>query len=106
MKSSDVSTLNVISGVKALIPEIERTIPGHIKIRVLNDSSSFVKESIKDVVHEMIMATLLTGLVVLLFIGCWRSTLIISISIPLSILSAIIGLNLSNETINVMTLGG
>jgi multidrug efflux pump subunit AcrB len=106
MKSSDVSTLSVISGVKALIPEIERTVPGNIKIRVLNDSSSFVKESIKDVVHEMIMATILTGLVVLLFIGCWRSTFIISISIPLSILSAIIGLNLSNETINVMTLGG
>lgn len=106
MKSSDVSTLKVISGVKALIPEIERTVPGNIKIRVLNDASSFVKESIKDVVHEMLMATLLTGLVVLLFIGCWRSTLIISVSIPLSILSAIIGLNLSNETINVMTLGG
>lgn len=106
MKSSDVSTLEVISGVKDLLPEIERTVPGNIKIRVLNDASTFVKESIRDVVNEMLMATFLTGLVVLLFIGCWRSTFIISVSIPLSILSAIIGLNLTNETINVMTLGG
>lgn len=106
MKSSEVSTLKVIAGVKKAIPEIERTLPGKVKIRVLNDASKFVKESIRDVVQEMLTATFLTGLVVLLFIGCWRSTIIISVSIPLSILSAIVCLNLTGETINVMTLGG
>lgn len=106
MKSSEVSTLKVIAGVKKAIPEIERTLPGKVKIRVLNDASKFVKESIRDVVQEMLTATFLTGLVVLLFIGCWRSTIIISVSIPLSILTAIVCLNLTGETINVMTLGG
>ena len=106
MKSSEVSTLKVIAGVKKAIPEIERTLPGKVKIRVLNDASKFVKESIRDVVQEMLTATFLTGLVVLLFIGCWRSTIIISVSIPLSILTAIVCLNMTGETINVMTLGG
>lgn len=106
MKSSEVSTLKVIAGVKKAIPEIERTLPGNIKIRILNDASKFVKDAISDVVQEMLIATFLTGLVILLFIGSWRSTIIISISIPLSILSAIICLKLTNQTINVMTLGG
>ncbi|MDF1677725.1 MAG: efflux RND transporter permease subunit [Legionellaceae bacterium] len=106
MKSSEVSTLSVVDGVKKAIPEIEKTLGGDVKISILNDAAKFVKDSIKEVVQEMLTATFLTGLVVLLFIGSWRSTIIISCSIPLSILTAIISLQLSNETINVMTLGG
>lgn len=106
MKSSDVSTLSVVDGVKKAIPEIEKSLPADVKIKVLNDAAKFVKDSIKEVVQEMLTATFLTGLVVLLFIGSWRSTIIISFSIPLSIMSAIICLQLFKETINVMTLGG
>jgi len=106
MKSSNVSTLTVVNGVKKLIPDIEQSLGGDVKIKILNDASKFVKDSIKEVAQEMLTATFLTGLVVLLFIGSWRSTIIISISIPLSILSAIIGLYFAHETINVMTLGG
>jgi len=106
MKSSEVSTLAVVDGVKKAIPQIEKLLPGDVKLRIINDASKFVKDSIMEVVEEMLMATFLTGLVVFLFIGSWRSTLIISISIPLSILTAIICLNISHETINVMTLGG
>ncbi len=106
MKSSEVSTLSVVDGVKKAIPKIEKTLGGNVKISILNDAAKFVKDSIKEVVQEMLTATFLTGLVVLLFIGSWRSTIIISCSIPLSILTAIISLQLSNETINVMTLGG
>lgn len=106
MKSSEVSTLTVVDGVKKAIPQIQKTLPDNIQIKVINDAAEFVLDSIKDVVREMITATFLTGLVVLLFIGSWRSTIIISISIPLSILSAIFWLNWFGETINVMTLGG
>lgn len=106
MKSSGVSTLSVVDGVKKAIPKIEKTLPGDVKITIINDAAKFVKDSIRDVVEEMLTATFLTGLVVLLFIGSWRSTIIISVSIPLSILTAIICLNATHETINVMTLGG
>ncbi|MDX2347086.1 MAG: efflux RND transporter permease subunit [Legionella sp.] len=106
MKSSEVSTLAVVDGVKKAIPEIEASLGGDVQIKVLHDASKFVKDSIRNVVEEMLTATFLTGLVVLLFIGSWRSTIIISLSIPLSILAAIIGLYFANETINVMTLGG
>tara|TARA_R110002126_G_scaffold272886_2_gene417221 strand:- start:12556 stop:15702 length:3147 start_codon:yes stop_codon:yes gene_type:complete len=106
MKSSGVSTLSVVDGVKKAIPKIEQTLPSDVKISIINDASKFVKDSISNVAEEMLTATFLTGLVVLLFIGSWRSTLIISVSIPLSILTAIIGLQLAHETINVMTLGG
>ena len=106
MKSSEVSTLAVVDGVKKAIPKIEKTLPGDVKISIIHDASKFVKDSISNVAEEMLIATFLTGLVVLLFIGSWRSTVIISVSIPLSILTAIICLNATHETINVMTLGG
>lgn len=106
MKSSGVSTLSVVDGVKKAIPKIEKTLPGDVKISIINDAAKFVKDSISEVAQEMLTATFLTGLVVLLFIGSWRSTVIISVSIPLSILSAIVCLNATHETINVMTLGG
>ncbi len=106
LKTGDASTLAVVAGVKAKIPGILATLPAGVSITPLNDASGFVKESVRDVVQEMVTAACLTGLVVLLFLGSWRSTLIIATSIPLSILSSIILLSWFGQTINVMTLGG
>ncbi|MBB2202606.1 efflux RND transporter permease subunit [Gluconacetobacter tumulisoli] len=106
MKSGEASTLDVVNGVKALMPRLEQVIPASAHISILNDASGFVKDSIKDVLREMVTAAFLTGLVVLLFLGSWRSTIIIATSIPLAILCAVIGLGWAGQTINVMTLGG
>lgn len=106
MKTGNVSTLNVVSGIKKLLPQIQDTLPPGVHIDVISDASNFVKESVSDVVHEMLMAALLTSIVVILFLGSWRSTLIIATSIPLAILSSLICLELAGQTINVMTLGG
>jgi multidrug efflux pump subunit AcrB len=106
LKAGDASTLAVVAGVKAKIPLILRTLPAGVKITTLNDASTFVRASVEDVVREMVMAAVLTGLIVLLFLGSGRSTLIVATSIPLSILCSILGLAWSGQTINVMTLGG
>ncbi|GAA4477626.1 efflux RND transporter permease subunit [Gluconacetobacter asukensis] len=106
MKSGEASTLDVVSGVKALMPRLEKVIPATAHLSILNDASGFVKDSIQDVLREMVTAAFLTGLVVLLFLGSWRSTVIIATSIPLAILCAVIGLGWAGQTINVMTLGG
>jgi multidrug efflux pump subunit AcrB len=106
MKSGDASTLDVVSGVKALLPRLREVLPASVHISVLSDASGFVKDSIEDVLREMVTAAFLTGLVVLLFLGSWRSTVIIATSIPLAILCSIISLNWIGQTINVMTLGG
>ncbi|MCX2560076.1 efflux RND transporter permease subunit [Acetobacter farinalis] len=106
MKSGDASTLDVVAGVKKLLPGIVSTLPEGVSIKVLNDASTFVKESVEDVLREMVTAACLTGLVVLLFLGSWRSTVIIATSIPLAMLCSIIGLGWAGQTINVMTLGG
>ena len=106
MKSGDASTLDVVAQTKALLPRIEKIVPPDVHISVLSDASVFVKEAITDVVREMVTAAILTGLVVLLFLGSWRSTIIIATSIPLAILTAIICLLMTGQTINVMTLGG
>jgi multidrug efflux pump subunit AcrB len=106
MKSTEASTLAVVDGIKKMIPRIEQVVPQGVKIRLLDDASTFVKDSISDVVHEMTTAGALVGLIVLLLLGSWRATVIVWTSIPLSILTALIGLHVLNETINVMTLGG
>jgi multidrug efflux pump subunit AcrB len=106
LKAGDASTLAVVAGVKAKIPQVLRTLPAGVKITTLNDASTFVRASVEDVVQEMVMAALLTGLVVLLFLGSGRSTLIVATSIPLSILCSILALAWCGQTINVMTLGG
>ena len=106
LKAGDVSTLAVVAGVKAKIPQILRTLPAGVKITALNDASTFVRASVLEVVQEMVTAALLTGLVVLLFLGSGRSTLIVATSIPLSILCSILALSWCGQTINVMTLGG
>ncbi len=106
LKTGDASTLDVVRGVKAKIPQILRTLPPGVSIVPLNDASGFVRDSISDVVQEMATAACLTGLVVLLFLGSWRSTLIVATSIPLSILCSVLALSWLGQTINVMTLGG
>ena len=98
MKSTEASTLDVVDGIKKMIPRAEQVSPPGVQIRLLDDASTFVKDSIFDVVHEMALAGALVGLIVLLLIGSWRATVIVWTSIPLSILTAIIGLHWLNET--------
>jgi multidrug efflux pump subunit AcrB len=106
MKSTEASTLAVVDGVKKMIPRAEHVVPQGVRIRLLDDASIFVKDAISDVVYEMLTAGALVGFIVLLLLGSWRATLIVWTSIPLSILTAIIGLHWLGESINVMTLGG
>src|ERR1700735_1265222 len=105
-KNGDASTLDIISGIKALLPQIQAGLPPQLEIKPLSDQSIFVLASIKGVVREAIIAACLTAAMILLFLGSWRSTLIIAVSIPLSILVSIIVLSALGETINIMTLGG
>jgi multidrug efflux pump subunit AcrB len=105
-KNGNASTLNIINGIKALLPQIKQTVPPALEIKPLADQSIFVKGAIQGVVKEASIAACLTGLMILLFLGSWRSTLIIAVSIPLAILTSIIALSALGETINIMTLGG
>jgi len=106
LKQGAASTLDVVQGVKDQLPSIERTLPPDLKIQQLADQSFFVRAAISGVVREAIIAACLTGLMILIFLGSWRSTLIIAVSIPLSILVSICCLSALHETINIMTLGG
>ncbi len=106
LKNGDSSTLSVVSGIRGMLPRVKTLVPPQLKISPLADQSVFVRGAVQGVIREAIIAAALTGLMILLFLGSWRSTLIIAISIPLSILSSIIILSLIGETINTMTLGG
>jgi CzcA family heavy metal efflux pump len=106
LKSGDVSTLDIIANVKKMLPKIEAGLPPQLKIEPLSDQSIFVKASINGVIREGAIAACLTGLMILIFLGSWRSTLIIAVSIPLSVLTSIIVMSALGETINIMTLGG
>jgi multidrug efflux pump subunit AcrB len=106
MKSTEASTLDVVDGVKKMISRAKQVVPEGVKIRLLDDASTFVKDSIADVLHEMLTAGALVGLIVLLLLGSWRATVIVWTSIPLSILTALIGLHWLGESVNVMILGG
>ena len=105
-KNGDVSTLDIIAGVRKLLPFILTTLPPELRIKPVGDQSIFVRASIASVVREAIIAACLTALMILVFLGSWRSTLIIAISIPLSILCSLFALSALGETINIMTLGG
>src|SRR5580698_2045894 len=105
-KAGDASTLSVISGIKALLPQIATTVPPQLKMEPLADQSIFVLGAIQGVVREALIAACLTAVMILVFLGNWRSTLIIATSIPLAILTSIIVLSLIGQTINIMTLGG
>ncbi|MCU1325917.1 MAG: acriflavin resistance protein [Bryobacterales bacterium] len=105
-RSGQASTLSIVKAVKAALPRILANVPPELKVTALADQSIFVLASIKGVVREAAIAAVLTGLMILLFLGSWRSTLIVCISIPLSILVSLSVMNLLGMTINVMTLGG
>ncbi len=106
LKNGKASTLDIIQAVKDQLPRIEAGLPSSLKVTQLFDQSVFVRASIQGVLREGAIAAGLTGLMILLFLGSWRSTLIVCISIPLSILTSLIILSLLGETVNVMTLGG
>jgi len=105
-KAGNASTLNVITGIKALLPQIKTTVPEQLQISPLADQSIFVRGAISGVVRETLIAACLTAFMILVFLGSWRSTLIIATSIPLAILASIIVLSALGQTINIMTLGG
>src|ERR1700722_2011894 len=105
-KAGDASTLKVIAGIKSLLPQIATTVPAQLKMEPLADQSIFVLGAINGVVREALIAASLTALMILIFLGSWRSTLIITTSIPLAILTSLIVLSLIGQTINIMTLGG
>ncbi len=106
LKTGSASTLDIISGIREKLPAILAQMPPQLRISPLNDQSIFVKGAINGVVREAIIAACLTGIMILVFLGSWRSTIIIAVSIPLSILSSLILLAALGETINIMTLGG
>jgi CzcA family heavy metal efflux pump len=106
LKTGNASTLDIIRGIKDRLPGVRETMPKEIDINLLGDQSVFVRSAISGVIREAIIAAALTALMILLFLGNWRSTLIIAVSIPLSILTSIACLAAVGETINIMTLGG
>src|SRR5580765_1558601 len=106
LRTGSASTLDIISSIKERLPLIKGQLPAGFNIDLVGDQSVFVRGAINGVVREAVIAALLTALMILLFLGSWRSTLIIAISIPLSILASIICLAALGETINIMTLGG
>jgi CzcA family heavy metal efflux pump len=106
LKNGATSTLDIVAGIKAKLAEIKPTLPDNLKVAPINDQSLFVRAAIKGVAFEGVIAALLTSIMILLFLGSWRSTVIIAISIPLSVLGAIALLAAFGETLNIMTLGG
>jgi multidrug efflux pump subunit AcrB len=106
LKTGKASTIDIINSINEKLPQIRAALPPELKIEPLSDQSVFVRAAISGVIREALIAGALTGLLILLFLGSWRSTLIITISIPLSILASIYCLSALGETINIMTLGG
>jgi multidrug efflux pump subunit AcrB len=106
LKAGNASTLSVVNAVHRLLPIAETTLPRDLTIRALFDQSLYVKAAITGVAREAVIAAALTAAMILLFLGNWRSTCIIAISIPLSILSSLLALHALGQTINIMTLGG
>ncbi|MGD1090603.1 MAG: efflux RND transporter permease subunit [Bryobacteraceae bacterium] len=106
LKAGNASTIDVANGIRKLLPRIQTTLPPELKIQALGDQSIFVRAAVDGVIREAIIAACLTGLMILIFLGSWRSTLIIAVSIPLSILTSVTLLGFLHETINIMTLGG
>jgi len=106
LKAGAASTLDIISGIKSILPRVKASLPESLNLRIVNDQSLFVKAAVSGVVREAGIAALLVGLLILLFLGSWRSTLIILIEIPLAILFSLTALSWLGESMNVMTLGG
>ncbi len=106
LKSGSASTLDVVNRVKQMLPQIQATVPKELNLSFLFDQSIFVKASIQGVLIEGLIAACLTALMILIFLGSWRSTVIVAVSIPLSILCSIISMSFLGQTLNIMTLGG
>ena len=106
LKNGSTSTLAIVDGIKEKLQQIKSGLPENLKVQPINDQSLFVRAAISGVAIEGAIAAALTSLMILLFLGSWRSTIIIAISIPLSIMGAILGLAALGETLNIMTLGG
>ncbi len=106
LKSGSASTLAIVAGVKSILPRLEQTLPPSFKVLLLDDQSVFVKAAVSGVIREGVIAAALTSLMILLFLGSWRSSLIIAVSIPLAILCSITALSALGQTLNIMTLGG
>lgn len=105
-KTGSASTLTVVAQIRALLPHILSGLPKSLQVQPLSDQSVFVTSAIDGVLHEALVAACLTAMMILLFLGSWRATLIIAITIPLSVLAALIGLAVLGQTLNIMTLGG
>ena len=106
LKAGSASTIAIVDQVKAILPKLKETLPAGLTIQPLADQSLFVKAAVNGVVREGAIAATLTSLMILLFLGSWRSTVIIAASIPLAILAAVAGLAAAGQTLNIMTLGG
>jgi CzcA family heavy metal efflux pump len=106
LKAGSASTLDIIDGVKSLLPRVQESLPSSLNLRAVGDQSVFVKAAVFGVIREAVLAAALVGLMILMFLGSWRSTVIILIEIPLAILFSLTALSMLGETINVMTLGG
>jgi CzcA family heavy metal efflux pump len=106
LKAGSASTLDIIDGVKSLLPRVEQSLPSSLNLRAVGDQSVFVKAAVFGVIREAVLAAALVGVMILLFLGSWRSTIIILTEIPLAVLFALTALSTLGETINVMTLGG
>src|SRR5881398_2327599 len=106
LKTGAASTLDVVGGIRAMLPRVIPTLPPELTVQPLADLSIFVRAAVSGVIREAVIAACLTAAMILLFLGSWRSTLIIAVSIPLSVLTSVITLSLLGETINIMTLGG
>ena len=106
LKNGSVSTLDIIAGIKEKVEQLKTILPDNFKISLIGDQSLFVNAAVSSVIHEGIIAAALTSLMILIFLGSWRSTVIIAISIPLSVLGSLAVLWALGETLNIMTLGG
>jgi multidrug efflux pump subunit AcrB len=106
LKTGSSSTLDIIDGIKSLLPRVQESLPSSLNLKAVGDQSVFVKAAVFGVIREAVLAAALVGVMILLFLGSWRSTVIILTEIPLAVLFALIALSVLGETINVMTLGG
>ena len=106
LKNSSASTLAVVDAVKAMLPDIQATAPEGLELKMDFDQSVFVRAAVSNVIKEAILSSVLVSLMILVFLGSWRNTVVVAVSIPLSILAGIAGLFVADQTINLMTLGG
>jgi len=106
LKNGGASTIDIVNNIRAVLPKVLATVPDDVNVKLLFDQSLFVRAAIQGVLKEALTAACLTAAMILLFLGNWRSTLIIAVSIPLSILTSVIVMSALGETFNIMTLGG